>query len=376
MGVVSHSRGKRDLNMNQSKHQFKILIGLCLVGVGIFACTRQSSSPAEAQAPGSTQREVNLAIWSNYLSMDQVHEFEKKHGIQVRISNYSSNEELLAKLQAGGAGYDVIVPSDYMIFIMSQMGHLKELDLSKISNLAHVDPKLRGRKFDLKNRYSVPYDWGTTGFAVNQQLHPGKITGWKSAWNTPSLAGQITLLDDAREVFSMAFKVLGMSVNTRDEASMKLAKEYLLSIKPKIKGFTSEPMVMLVNQETTLAHAYMSDALQAGKKSGGKITYVLPEEGGVMWIDNLAIPAQATHVQEAYEFIDFMLDAKTNRATVETLWVAPANQEVFGLLAPEYRTNASLFPSSKALARFEMLEDLGDSMKTMDRLWTEFKASR
>lgn len=334
------------------------------------SCTRKEGQEQAAA------KQVNLAIWSNYVSPELLAEFEKKTGIKVNVSNYSSNEELLAKLQAGATGYDVIVPSDYMIFVMKNLGLLQKLDYSKLPNAKALDPRILKKAFDPANEYSVPYDWGTTGIAVNRGAYAGEIKGWKDVFESPELKGKFTLLDDPREAIGMALRVKGHSLNSKDPDKLKDAKELLMKIRSDVKGFTSEPMMPLVNGETAVAQAYMSDALQARRKTGGRVEYILPSEGGTLWIDNLAIPKSAGNVEAAHQFMNFLLDEKSNVTTVENVLVAPANKNVFALLPKHIQSDKALFPDDETLKRFEMMEDLGEATALWDRTWTEVKSGQ
>lgn len=344
-----------------------------------MGCTKKApdapdSGTAENTAAPRGARIVNLAIWSNYVSPELLAEFEKKTGIKVQVSNYSSNEELLAKLQAGASGYDVAVPSDYMVFAMTKLGLIRELDLAQLPNSKSLDPKFKKKPYDPENKFSVPYDWGTTGIAVNRTLYKGEIKGWKNLFGNADLAGKFSLLDDVRETLGAALKAQGFSLNSKNPDELAKAKELLIKNRGKIKAFTSEPMMPLTNGETAVAHAYLSDALQARRASGGKIEYIIPEEGGTLWIDNLVVPTGALHVKEAHEFINFLLEAKSNASTVMSIFVAPANKDTFALLPKDLQSNTMLFPPAALLAKCEMMLDLGEALAVWDRVWTEVKA--
>ncbi len=351
------------------------------VALGAFACTKKADKPsaksavAEATTPEGVPSTLNLAIWSNYVSPELLADFEKATKIKVAVSNYSSNEELLAKLQAGASGYDVVVPSDYMVFAMIKLGLLKPIDLAQVPNAKLLETKLLKKAFDPENKHSLPYDWGTTGIAVNRDLYKGELKGWKQLFENDALAGKFTLLDDVRETTGAALKALGKSLNATNPADLDAAKKLLLKIRPRVKAFTSEPMASLVSGETAVAHAYLSDALQARRETAGKIEYVIPEEGATLWIDNLVIPSGATHVREAHVFINYLLEAKSNVTTVLSVLVAPANREVFAILPEDIRKNTSLFPPEAVLRTLEMMNDLGEAMSIWDRAWTEVKAS-
>ncbi len=343
---------------------FSLLAPLALV-----ACQRNSS------VSKGENRAVHLATWSNYISQEQIQEFEKKTGLKLEVSNYSSNEELLAKLQAGASGYDVAVPSDYMVFTMSKLGLLQKLDLSQIPNFKEIDPDLTKKYFDPQNLFSVPYDWGTTGIAVNRKLFKGDLSGWKDIFGNQSLNGKVSLLDDAREALGAAMKYHGKSLNSKNSGELESAKKTLMENKKTVKAFTSEPLSDLVNGEIAVAQAYSMDALQASQQTGGAVEYLIPSEGCTMFIDNLVIPYGAQNVEGAYQLINFMIDAHTNFVTASTIFAGPSNLKSRELLSNELKSNRGLFPSSTQLQKCEMMEDLGESLNQWDRAWTEVKAS-
>jgi spermidine/putrescine transport system substrate-binding protein len=324
----------------------------------------------------SEQHIVNLTTWSNYIEPSLLAEFEKKTGIKVNISNYASNEELLAKLQAGASGFDVAMPSDYMVYVMTQLKLIRALDLAQIPRSKELDPKLMKRAYDPTNQYSLPYDWGTTGIAVNRKYYKGEIKGWKSVFDQPALAGKFSLLDDVRETVGAALKYLGKSLNTKDPADLEAAKQVLLRVRKSVKSFTSEPQVALMNGEYEVSHTYSSDALRGRKKSNGDLDYVIPEEGCTQWIDNFVIPAGAVHVKEAHQLIDFLLSAEANVSMVTNVFVAPSNLGSLKFLTKELQNDPRVFPNSVQLQNCEMIEDLGESLALWDRIWTEVKTAR
>jgi spermidine/putrescine transport system substrate-binding protein len=319
-------------------------------------------------------RVVNLAIWSSYVTEGKLKEFERRAGTRVQVTHYSSNEELLAKLQAGGGGYDVVVPSDYMVKAMIELKLLRELEPARVPNAGSVDPRHLRKPYDPANRYSFPYHWGTTGIAVNRALHSGPVRGWKDVFENPALAGKFSLLDDVREALGVALRLLGHSMNTRDPAQLEEAKKLLIRVRPKVKAFTSEPMAPLADGEVAVAHAYVTDALRARQRTGGKVDYVIPEEGATLWFDNLAIPAGAPHPAEAHALMDFLLEAATEAETTRSFFAAPANLKSLALLPPDLRGNPALFPPPEAFQKLEMLEDLGEATRAWDRAWAEVKA--
>lgn len=338
-----------------------------ILGLG---CTSQQ---ATSQKLRNAERVVNVASWSNYLSEDLLKSFEQKTGIHVQISHFSSNEELLAKLQTGASEYDVIIPSDYMVFTMSKLSLLRELDRNQITNFNQIDSKYLKKEFDPENKYSVPYDWGTTGIGINRKIFKGKIKSWKDLFEKPELAGKFSLLDDSREVMGAALKSLGYSLNTTDLNQVTQAKELLFKVRTRLKAFSSEPMMLLETGEIPVAQIYMTDALQARERKGDFIEYIIPDEGTSLWMDNIAIPSRAKHVKEAHELLNFLLEPSSSLAVVKKFWVAPTHRAVFGMLPKNMQNSSMLFPPQSVLIRCEMVKDLGDATAFWDRAWTEIK---
>jgi spermidine/putrescine transport system substrate-binding protein len=348
----------------------KFLLAALLITVG---CTgKQESAPNSGKAVAKV---VNLFTWSGYFPASVVADFEKQTGIKIQISNFSSNEELLAKLQAGASGYDVIVPSDYMVSVMVKLGLLQELERSKISHWSNMDPHVAGRPYDPENKFSVPYAWTTTGIGINRDFFKGEIKGWRDLFENPALVGKFSLLDDVREVLGAALKRNGNSLNSVDPGELAKAKEVLMKARKSIRSFTSEPQTALINGEVAVAHIYSSDALQAIKKVDSKIAYVIPIEGATFCIDNLAIPKTAPHMAEAHAFIDFVMQAKVDAMIVQDRVVGGVVKGVEALLPKVILQNAALFPDAKVRERLEMIRDVGESTAAYDRIWTEVKAA-
>lgn len=330
-------------------------------------CTKKPAADQQIQ-------EVSLAIWPNYLSAEMQEKFTKETGIKIRVSNYSSNEELLAKVQAGASGIDVAVPSDYMVEVMSKTDLLQPLDSAKVPNKAGLDAAFLKQEYDPENKYSLPYAWNTAGIAINRELFKGTIRGWKDLFTNKELAGKFSLLDDVREVSAAALKLHGYSVNTTNPEELKKAQETLKEVRSRVKMFRSDTIDPLINKEVAVAHTYSVDALQAVRKSGGKIEYILPEEGGTRSIDNLVILKTAKNTEAAHKLINFLLTKEANVAYVKEVMGGPVVVATKALLPAEIRENKGLFPTPETLSKFERIHDVGEATRLYDRLWTEIKS--
>lgn len=348
-----------------SSPQRILIAAFSVLAVALGACTKKKS---EAEV-------VNLAIWGNYLSPESRQKFESTTGIKINVTNYSSNEELFAKVQTGASGFDVAVPSDYMVEIMIKERYLEPLDRAQIPNAAGLSPDMLSQGYDPQNGFSLPYAWTTAGIAVNRDLYKGKMDSWKDFFENPALAGKISLLDDVREVTAAVLKMQGSSVNTTDKVQLAKAKEALLKIRKNVKMFNSDTIDLLKNKEVVAAHAYSPDALKA-KDAGANIEYVLPKEGATRAIDNVVIVKGAPHVKNAHALINFLYSSEANLAFVKEIKAGPVLKDTKEKLPPDMQANKGLFPAPETMARLERISDLGEENRLYEDIWTAVKTAR
>ncbi|MEY4617240.1 MAG: hypothetical protein RJB66_2200 [Pseudomonadota bacterium] len=341
----------------------------------VFVTFSISCTPKQDPSVGGAREKktLNLFIWSNYVSGESIKEFEKESNIKVNVSHFASNEELLAKLQAGASGYDVVVPSDYMVMTMKNLGLLEALNGALIPNKTKIMSQFLAKDFDPKNEYSLPYGWALTGIAYNKKYFPEGVKSWKELLETPKLKGQIGLLDDNREVFGMALKVMGKPLNTTDEKVLREAVAYLAKNKAQVKAYLSDPMESLLGGEVWATQMYSPDALQAKAKTKGQIEFVIPEEGGTFSIDNLVIPKTAQNKEGAHRLINYLISVENNRRFVQKMFAGSVVSETKASLPLDLQNDPILFPNEKIFQKMEMLQDLGAATALYDRLWTELK---
>lgn len=319
-------------------------------------------------------RRLNIYIWTNYLPPDVVADFEKRTGIETRVDTYDSNETLLAKLQSGVADYDLVVPSDYMLKVMIPQNLLREIDRARLSGFANLDPRFLDQKFDPANRHSVPYLWGTTGLGYDKSKVTGPVDSWAVLYDERH-AGRILMLDDVREAFGTALKLMGRSINETDPAILRQAAERLKQQKRLVRTYNSSDFAnLLAAGDVDIAHGFNGEMAEAVAESQGKLAYVVPKEGGTLWIDSLAMPASAQNVDAAYEFLQFVLEPEIAARIVNGAHYAGANKAALDKIDPAIRDNPAIYPPQEVLDRCEFIEDLGETTQLLDELWTEIKA--
>jgi len=325
---------------------------------------------------GESSNRLNLYNWSDYVAESTIPGFEEQTGIRVTQDFYASNEELLAKLQSGGgSGYDVIVPSDYMVSIMIKSDVLQRLDKSKIPNFDNLDPDFVGLSYDPNNDYSMTYQWGTTGILYNPEVVGEEVTSWDAMW-LEEFSGKIGMLNDVRETFGACLKRLGYSLNTTNEAELDEAQAELERQKPLLRGYFASPESgdLVVGGDLALAHVFSGDGFAAIAENEN-LVYVIPEEGATRWTDNMAIPTGAANVEGAHEFINYILDAEVGAELSNYTYYGCPNEAAFPMIDEEAKSDESIYPPPEVFERLEVIEDLGEATRDYERRFTEVKSA-
>jgi spermidine/putrescine transport system substrate-binding protein len=316
--------------------------------------------------------------WADYLPKEVLTRFTKETGIKVKYSTYDTYEVMYAKVKTlGGGGYDIVVPSTYYVDRMRKEGLLAELDKSKLPNLKNLDPKVMNQPYDPGNAYSVPYLWGSTGIAVRPDrkgIAPD-IKSWSDLWR-PELKRQLLLIDDVREVFMMALRVLGYSGNTRSEAEIEAAYNKLKELMPNVKVFNAEsPKDAYLSGEVRVGMIWNGEAYMA-QKEVKDLRFVMPTEGPSLWMDNLVIPKKAPNPEAAHKFIDFLLRPEIAKLITEDVGYTSPNLAAIALLPEKIRNNRTAYPSPEDLAKGEFQVDVGDALPLYEKYWQRLKAGK
>ena len=324
--------------------------------------------------------EIFLYTWVEYIDPEIKTQFEEECGVTVTETNFDSNETLLATLQAGGADYDLVVPSDYMVQIMVDEGMLMELDYNVITNMQHMDPLNVNQYFDPEQKYTVPYFWGTSGFAVDTNVVTDYTASWEMMFDPDSpYCGQISMLDDERETIGAALMYLGYPINDTDPEHLEEAKNLLIEQSACVRAYDSQTNDdLLISGETVLAHIWTGDAILAGlPDSGGRegIVYVIPEEGCTIWQDNMAIPVGAPNAYTAMIFMNYLNIPEIAAQNAEWVGYGTPNAAAKDFIDPDILADEGIYPPEEVSSRLQWIEDVGDALQLYDRIWTEFKAA-
>lgn len=317
----------------------------------------------------SEEQVLNVYNWSTYIAPEIVPAFEEEYGVTVNYDIFGDNDELFAKIQPGNPGYDIIVPTDYMVAIMIEQGMLQELDRSKISNFDNIDPLFLDPPFDLGNVYCVPYQWGTTGLGYNVAATGREIDSWEVMFSG-EFAGRISWLTDSRGVMGIALRYLGHDPNTTNQDEINEALELLLATKADVVAFAPDTGQILLDQgEVDIAYEYSGDIFQIMEENED-MRYIIPKEGSVLWTDNLCIPTGAPHPDMAHKFIDFILDAEIGAQLSNYTAYGTPNAASLPLVDEELRTNPGIYPPDSVKANLFYIESLGEADLLYDEAWT------
>jgi len=323
---------------------------------------------------GKLSKELNIYNWSDYIGDDTVAGFETEFGVKVNYDTYEDNERMLAKLTSGATGYDVVVPTSYMVDIMVKQNLLAPLDHALIPNMKGVTPALLDTPFDPGNRYSVPYQWGTTGFGYNSSHVTGEIDSWDVLWDS-KYKGKITMLDEMRGLLSAALKRLGYSLNTTVEKELMAAKQLLLDQKPLLKAYVNAPVKsLLISGEVWLSQLWSGDVFMA-QAENPDLRYCIPKEGCEVWTDNLVIPKTAPHKYTAQIWLNYTLRPDVSAGISDAVHYASPVEKAKQYINRSDLKNPGIYPDKATLGRLEFAKDVGEATRIYDRIWLELKAA-
>lgn len=365
-----------------------LILGLSAGAVGVLAAACGGGEAPEAPAAKlppmdeTKPKEITVFNWTDYMDPGVRRDFRKETGIKVNETYFASNEELLAKLRAGASGWDVIIPSDYMVSILIKSELLQPLDLSYIPSFKYIRGEFKAPIYDDPAtqdgaKYSVPYFYGTTGYAVRTDKAPGAHTRWDPLFD-PVNKGKIVMLDDERECLGAALKSLGFSGNTRDQGELDQATDKLIAQKPLVAAYDSLNRRRSIIQGFPFVMCWDFDALLAIDSMGGdeeaweKVDFVRPEEGFMRWTDNLCIPTSAKERYGAHLFIDYVTRPEVSGKNASWIWCA---SPVDG--SEEYTDEFALSvrPTEEELARSEPFLDLGEFASAYQEAWTKIRSA-
>ena len=329
-----------------------------------------------------SDRVVYVCSWGEYIDESLITRFEEETGIRVNYQTAESNEALYSLIKMGGADFDVIVPSDYMIARLIEEDMLAELDYDNIPNFDLIDDTYKHLSYDPENKYTVPYAWGTLGIIYNTAMVSEPITSW-SAMFDPQYAGQVLMINNSRDAIGAALLSLGYSLNTTDESQLEEAFSLIKQAKDNgvYQAFVMDEVFgKMEGGNAAIAMYYAGDYLTM-LENNEDLAFVIPEEGSNWFVDAMCVLKSSQHKDEAEEWINFIASTDANLANMDYIWYASPNAEALEEYPAYYQEvndeelDPELYeimaPSEETLARCELYKNLPKAtLRLYDSLWT------
>ena len=352
------------------KKLVRFFLAIILV-CAVLLVVNSDLNSSEGYSGGNT---VTIYNWGDYIDPALIKKFEKQTHIKVIYETFDSNEAMMTKIEQGGTNYDVAVPSEYTVAKMKKNHLLVPLDHSKLPNLVNIDQRFLGLSFDSKNKYSIPYFWGTVGIVYNPKMLNGKkITSWNDLWD-PELKNQILLIDGTREIMGVGLNSLGYSLNDTNKAHLLQAKKKLDKLMPNVKAIVGDEIkILIANEEAAVGLTWSGEAADS-LSNNENLDYVVPKEGSNLWFDNMVIPKTVKNMEGAYKFINFMLDPKNAAKNAEYVGYSTPNKNALQYMPKEMVEDKRFYPSPELTKKLEVYKDLGKkNLVYYNELFLQFK---
>lgn len=349
-----------------------LMLALCLVLLlGLSACGKKSGSAGE----------VNVYNWGEYIDESIFEDFENETGIKVNYNTYVSNEVLYANLRSGGGGYDVIIPSDYMIARLMSEDMLETLDYGQIPNAENVNLKdfaFSDVSYDPDGTYSIPYMWGTVGLIYDSSVVTGDVDSWGILFDE-QYKGEILMFDNPRDALGIALKYLGYSQNTEDASEITEAMDLLIDQKERglVQAYVMDQIFeKLESGEAAIGPYYAGDYLTMVEENPN-LRFCVPKEGSNIFVDAMCVPKGASNYDNAMAFINFMCEPEIIARNSEVTGYSVPSRAAWDLLDEELQTSTVAYPPEDVIARCETFKLLGgDTLALYDSEWTRLGMAR
>src|SRR3954449_555993 len=344
-------------------------LSLTVFGSLLEACRRvERPSTGTADLP-PLEKELHIYNWSDYIAENTVSNFEREFGVRVTYDTYESNEEMVAKLQAGASGYDIIVPSGYILPALVATDLIAPLHRRYLSNSKTLSPIFQNLPADPGTRYTVPWQWGTSGIAYRIDKVNAQVDSW-AVFQDPRYAGKMTMMDDAREVIGSQLRYRGHSLNSTNPEHLSRAKADAISAKKQLRAYISAPVkAQLISGDIWISQLRNGDTAQA-RAEQPDLAYVVPKEGCTIWTDLMCIPRSSPNQRAAHEWMNYILRPEVGAAISRATGYGTPNAAAAEMLVPPVP-----YPTEAELKRLEYPADLGKETATWDRIWTEIKSA-
>lgn len=349
------------------KRLLGLLMTVALVATMLTGCGGGSKA-------SESNGELNVFVWTEYVSDAAFQAFEKETGIKVNVSTFSSNEDMLSKFKSESEGtYDILLPSDYAVEYLIAQGKLMELDKEKLPNMKNINSAYLDPSYDPGNKYSMPYEGGVACIAVNTAKVDKEIKSYDDLFD-PSLAGKLVVLDDYRAIIGITARSMGYSMNETDDAKISEIQDKLLTLKDNVKLYDSDsPKSALISGDCTVGMVWSAEVAMSMDENPD-IEIVYPEEGAYVFLDNWVVPTGAKNYDNAMTFINFMMSEEAAKLNIEDFPYLCPNDAALASMGEEYVNNTAKNVPSEVISAGEFVKYLdSDTLAKYDEMWTKLK---
>jgi spermidine/putrescine transport system substrate-binding protein len=326
-------------------------------------------------APAMAEGQLNVYNWGDYINPEVLERFSEEFDVEVTLDTYGTNEEMLAKIQAGATGYDIVFPSVHMHDIMYQLGLLARTDIGQHPDFKNIDPRFIRAKTDPEAAYCLPYAWGSVGIVYNKKLVPEGISSWEDFFALGEQGQKIILLDDLRETLGIGLIMNGESVNARNPEAVRVAADYIIERIDDISAFTYDSIPLVEAGDVAAAHWYVGANLFV-KENPDTLAYIIPEEGATMYQEDICVLESAPNKDNAIKFLEFYLRPEIAALNVSQQMNGTPNLPALEMIPAEIRQNESIYPPDDVLSKLQIFEDLGQDLKIYNSEWTRVKTAQ
>lgn len=354
------------------RHESTILSTARRAALAALAATALAGMPALAWAEG----QVNLYNWGEYINPEVLQKFEAETGIKVNLDTYASNEEMLAKVQAGATGYDIVFPSVHMHDIMATLDLLEKTNINEYEGFQNIEPEYLRAQSDPNGEYCLPYAWGSVGIGYNREILGKDVTGWRDLIETVAEKGlKIALLDDMREVVGVGLMLNGHSVNSTDPDELRQAAETIIEMKPHVAAFTYESRPMVEAGDIAAAHWFIGAMVDVFREPE-KLGFVIPEEGATMYQEHICVLKTAPNKENAIKFMQFYTRPEVAALNIAQQTNGTPNAAARELTPEHIRNSKEINPPPEVMERLQIFVDIGQDIRRVDRVWTQIKTAQ
>ncbi|MCT8997311.1 polyamine ABC transporter substrate-binding protein [Chelativorans intermedius] len=325
-------------------------------------------------APAAAEGRLNLYNWGDYINPEVLQRFSEEFDVEVTLDTYGTNEEMLAKIQAGATGYDIVFPSVWMHDVMFNLGLLAKTGIGSHPDFKNIDQTFIRAKTDPQAEYCLPYAWGSVGIVYNKKVVDTPIKGWADLFAVAEAGKKVILLDDPRETIGIGHIMNGTSVNSVDEEEVVKATDYIIERIGDVSAFTYDSIPLVQSGDVAAAHWYVGANIFVSQMPD-ILEYVIPEEGATIYQEDMCVLESAPNRENAIKFLEFYLRPEIAALNVAQQMNGTPNIPALELIPEEIANNETIYPPQEVMERLQIFHDLGEDIRLYAREWRRLKTA-